>query len=275
MSTSRATAGAGAVSRWGYHVTVAALAILFLFPLLWSGWASVRTDTGFGLENYDRLFTSDNGIRPYHVANSVLVSALTVAGTLFVATLGGYAFGRFRFPGRDVLFLLTLAILMVPYATILIALYVLLGWIGLEDSLVGLSLVLIMFQLPFSIFMMRNSFEAVPTELEESALVDGAGSVVALLRILLPAVRPGLVTVALFAFLTSWSEFFAPLILLNSTDRFTTTLAVVNMRTASHGSIDYAALEAGVVFMAVPCLLLFLFLQRSYVRGFTSGALKG
>ena len=275
MSTSRATAGVGAVSRWGYHVTVAALAILFLFPLLWSGWASVRTDTGFGLENYDRLFTSDNGIRPYHVANSVLVSALTVAGTLFVATLGGYAFGRFRFPGRDVLFLLTLAILMVPYATILIALYVLLGWIGLEDSLVGLSLVLIMFQLPFSIFMMRNSFEAVPTELEESALVDGAGSVVALLRILLPAVRPGLVTVALFAFLTSWSEFFAPLILLNSTDRFTTTLAVVNMRTASHGSIDYAALEAGVVFMAVPCLLLFLFLQRSYVRGFTSGALKG
>nr|MDT0660647.1 carbohydrate ABC transporter permease [Micromonospora sp. DSM 115978] len=261
--------------RLGYHVTLAALAILFLFPLLWSGWASVRTDTGFGLENYDRLFTSDNGIRPYHVVNSVLVSTLTVAGTLFVATLGGYAFGRFRFPGRDVLFLLTLAILMVPYATILIALYVLLGWFGLQDSLVGLSLVLVMFQLPFAIFMMRNSFEAVPKELEESALVDGAGSVAALLRILLPAVRPGLVTVALFAFLSSWSEFFAPLILLNSTDRFTTTLAVVNMRTASHGSIDYAALEAGVVFMAVPCLLLFLFLQRSYVRGFTSGALKG
>jgi multiple sugar transport system permease protein len=267
--------GSGTASRWGFYVTGAALAILFLFPLVWSGWASVRTDTGFGLENYARLFTADNGIRPRHVVNSVTVSALTVGGTLLVATLGGYAFGRFRFPGRDLLFLLTLAILMVPYATILIALYVLLGWLGLEDSLLGLSLVLVMFQLPFSVFMMRNSFEAVPRELEESAQVDGCNSLSALTRVLLPAVRPGLVTVGLFAFLTSWSEFFAPLILLNSTDKFTTTLAVVNMRTASHGSIDYAALEAGVVFMAVPCLLLFAFMQRSYVRGFTSGALKG
>ncbi|GIF69517.1 sugar ABC transporter permease [Asanoa ishikariensis] len=262
-------------SRVGYSVTGAALAILFLFPLLWSGWASVRTGSGFGLENYDRLFTSDNGVRPQHVFNSLVVSVLTVGGTLFVATLGGYAFGRFKFPGRDVLFLVTLAILMVPYATILIALYVLLGWIGLEDSLIGLSLVLVMFQLPFSIFMMRNSFEAVPRELEESAQMDGCATLGTLLRIMLPAVKPGLITVGLFAFLTSWSEFFAPLILLNSTDKFTTTLAVVNMRTASHGSIDYAALEAGVVFMAVPCLILFAFMQRSYVRGFTSGAIKG
>jgi len=257
------------------RVTGAALAILFLFPLLWSGWASVRTDSGFGLENYARLFTADGGIGFQHVWNSVAVSALTVGGTLLVSTLGGYAFGRFRFPGRDVLFLLTLAILMVPYATILIALYVLLGWLGLDDSLVGLSLVLIMFQLPFSLFMMRNSFEAIPKELEESALVDGCTSFTALTRILLHAVRPGLITVALFAFLVSWNEFFAPLILLNSTDKFTMTLAVVNMRTATHGSIDYAALEAGVVVMAVPCLLLFLFMQRGYVRGFMSGALKG
>jgi multiple sugar transport system permease protein len=267
--------GSGAASRWGYYVTATALAILFLFPLLWSGWASLRTGSGFGVANYDRLFTADNGVRPQHVINSIVVSVLTVGGTLFVATLGGYAFGRFRFPGRDVLFLLTLAILMVPYATILIALYVLLGWLGLQDSLIGLSFVLIMFQLPFSVFMMRNSFEAVPQELEESAQVDGCNSFSALTRVLLPAVRPGLITVGLFAFLTSWSEFFAPLILLSSTDKFTTTLAVVNMRTASHGAIDYAALEAGVVFMAVPCLLLFAFMQRSYVRGFTSGALKG
>ncbi|MEU0557182.1 carbohydrate ABC transporter permease [Dactylosporangium maewongense] len=256
-------------------ISAAALAVLFLFPLLWSAWASVRTPSGFGLENYSRLFTSDNGIRFEHIVNSVTVSALTVGGTLLVATLGGYAFGRFQFPGKNALFLLTLAILMVPYATILIALYVLLGWIGLQDSLLGLSLVLIMFQLPFSIFMMRNAFEAIPKELEESALIDGCTSFGALTRIMLHAVRPGLITVGLFAFLTSWSEFFAPLILLNSTDKFTVMLAVVNMRTASFGAIDYAALEAGVTFMAVPCLLLFLVLQRSYVRGFMSGALRG
>ena len=261
--------------RLSYYTTASALAILFLFPLLWSGFASLSNGSGFGLENYERLFTSDNGIRPYHVINSVVVCLLTVGGTLFVSVLGGYAFGRFNFYGKEILFLLTLAILMVPYATILIALYVMLGWIGLEDSLLGLSMVLIMFQLPFSLFMMRNSFEAVPKELEESALIDGCNSLTVLLRVMLHAVRPGLVTVGLFAFLVSWNEFFAPLILLNSTDQFTLTLAVVNMRTASHGAIDYAALEAGVMFMAVPCVLLFLFLQRSYVRGFMSGALKG
>jgi multiple sugar transport system permease protein len=92
--------------------------------------------------------------------------------------------------------------------------------------------------------------------------------------VLLPAVRAGSVTVALFAFLTSWGEFFAPLILLNSTGKFTMMLAVVNMRTATFGAIDYPALEAGVTFMAIPCLLLFLVLQRSYVRGFMSGALR-
>lgn len=257
------------------RIAGAALAVLFLFPLLWSGWASVRTPSGFGLANYSRLFSADNGIRLHHVVNSLAVSGLTVGGTLVVATLGGYAFGRFRFPGRDALFLLTLAILMVPYATILIALYVLLGWLGLQDSLIGLSLVLIMFQLPFSIFMMRNAFEAIPDELEESALIDGCGSLGVLTRVLLHAVRPGLVTVALFAFLTSWGEFFAPLILLDSTDKFTMMLAVVNMRTATFGAIDYSALEAGVTVMAVPCLLLFVILQRSYVRGFMSGALRG
>src|SRR4051794_4113558 len=254
------------------RVTGAALAIIFLFPLLWSAWASVRTPRGFGLENYQRLFTSDNGIRFQHVANSLVVSGLTVGGTLLVATLGGYAFGRFQFPGKNALFLLTLAILMVPYATILIALYVLLGWIGLQDSLIGLSLVLIMFQLPLSIFMMRNAFEAIPKELEESALIDGCTSFSALTRIMLHAVRPGLITVGLFAFLTSWSEFFAPLILLNSTSRFTVMLAVVNMRTASFGAIDYAALEAGGTFMAGACPPPFLALQRSYVPGFLSGA---
>jgi len=205
----------------------------------------------------------------------MFVSAFTVGATLFVSTLGGYAFGRFRFPGRDVLFLITLAILMVPYATILIALYVLLAWIGLEDTLVGLGPVLVMFQLPFSIFMMRNSFEAIPAEIEESALVDGCNSFTSLVRIMLPAVRPGLITVGLFAFLTSWNEYFAPLILISSTAHLTLPLAVVKLRIANYGAIDYSALEAGVTFMAVPCLVLFLFLQRSYVRGFMSGALRG
>ena len=104
---------------------------------------------------------------------------------------------------------------MVPYGTLLIPLYVLLNALGLHNSLLGVALVLALFQLPFAIYLMRISFEAVPKELEESALVDGAGSFDVLRRIMLPAVRPGLITVGLFAFLAAWNDFIAPLILLS------------------------------------------------------------
>ena len=124
-----------------------------------------------------------------------------------------------------------------------------------------------MFQLPFALFMMRNSFEAVPRELEEAALVDGCTTFSALRRILLRAVRPALITVGLFAFLASWNDFFAPLILLSDGDKFTLPVAVVSMRERSFGAIDYGALEAGVMVMALPCVILFLVLQRHYVRG--------
>ncbi|MEV6864305.1 carbohydrate ABC transporter permease [Streptosporangium subroseum] len=253
-----------------YYTTLSALAVLFLFPLLWSGWSSF--DGGPG--NYAEMAQFGEGLDTY-LTNSVLVSVMTVAGTLVVSALGGYAFARFDFPGKNLLFLATLAILMVPYATILIPLYVLLGYIGLQNSLVGLSLVFVMFQLPFALFMMRNAFEAIPRELEEAALVDGCGTFRAFSRILLHAVRPALITVGLFAFLASWNDFFAPLILLNDGASFTLPVAVVSMAQRTFGAIDYGMLQAGVMVMALPCLILFIVLQRHYVRGFMSGALRG
>lgn len=264
----------------GYYTTMSALAILFLFPLCWAGWASVKPtpgsgqSDGYGLGNFVKLAHYGQGLDTY-LLNSALVAAMTVLATLVAATLGGYAFARFRFPGRDLLFLAILAILMVPYPTLLIPLYVLLGWLGLQNTLVGLALVLTMFQLPFATFIMRNSFEAVPRELDEAAMVDGCGTFQVLTRILLHAVRPGLVTVGLFAFLASWSDFIVPLILISSPAKYPLPVAVVNLQQQALGSIDYAALESGVVVLALPCVFLFLILQRGYVGGFMSGSLRG
>jgi multiple sugar transport system permease protein len=269
-----------AAGRAGYYTTSAALAVLFLFPLVWSGFSSVQgqpgsgQSTGYGFGNYVRMAGFGEGLTTY-ILNSAQVSLVTVAGTLIVSSLGGYAFARFDFPGKNLLFLATLAILMVPYATILIPLYVLLGYLHLQNTLFGLGLVLVMFQLPFALFMMRNSFEAIPRELEEAALVDGCGTFRAFSRVLLHAVRPGLITVGLFAFLASWNDFFAPLILINDGAKFTLPVAVYTITNRTFGAIDYGQLEAGVVVMALPCLVLFLILQRYYVRGFLSGALRG
>ncbi|WP_127818583.1 carbohydrate ABC transporter permease [Microbacterium sp. CPCC 204701] len=263
-----------------YVVFTGALAIIFLYPLVWTTVSSfspqagsAQTD-GWGIGNYISLANFQAGIWVY-LGNSLFVSLLTVALTLVISFLGGYAFARFSFPGKNLLFLLVLAILMVPYATLLIPLYVILNAIGLNNSLVGVALVLTMFQLPFSMFMMRISFESIPREMDEAALVDGCNSFSALWRVLLPAVKPGLITVGLFAFLTAWNDFIAPLILINDTNRVTLPLAVANLRGQVMGVIDYGATEAGVVVLALPCVVLFLVLQRHYVRGFMSGAFKG
>jgi multiple sugar transport system permease protein len=264
----------------GFYTSSAALAVLFLFPLVWTLYSSLHGPRataggdGWGLGNYQRLLHYGDGLAGY-VYNTTVVAVVTVVVTVGVTTLGGYAVARFSFPGKELLFLVTLAILMVPYTTILIPLYVFLGWIQLQNSLIGLALVLAMFQLPFGLFMMRNSFEALPAELEEAALIDGCTPVGALRRVLLRGVAPGMVTVALFSFLAAWSEFIAPLIFLTDGTKFTLSVALFNMQSGSLGSVDYGALQSGVVIAALPCIALFLLLQRYYVGGFTSGALKG
>ena len=106
-------------------------------------------------------------------------------------------------------------------------------------------------------------------------MVDGCSSFTVLWRVLVPAVKPGLITVGLFAFLAAWNDFMAPLILINDSNKMTLPLAVSNLRGQVQGVVDYGATEAGVVVLAVPCILLFLILQRHYVRGFMSGAFKG
>jgi multiple sugar transport system permease protein len=261
-------------------ITGIALALLFLLPLLWGGFYSFKGQpgssqaTGFGVANYTAMARYGEGLGRY-AFNTGVVALLTVVGTLAISTLGGYAFARFSFPGKNVLFLCTLAILMVPYATILIPLYVVLGHLHLQNTLVGLSLVLILFQLPFAVFMMRNAFEALPVELEEAALIDGCSPTQALRYVLVRGVRPAMVTVALFSFLASWNEFIAPLIFLTDGSKFTLPVALFNLQSGNFGSVDYGALQSGVVTAAVPSIAVFLLLQRYYVRGFTAGALKG
>lgn len=266
--------------RTPYWVLTGGLAVIFLFPLIWTTIASVAPQQGtsqhdgWGLANYQALAHYQAGIWRY-LANSTFVSVVTMALTMAVSLLGGYAFARFSFWGKNALFLMTLAILMVPYATLLIPLYVVLNSVGLGNSLVGVALVLVMFQLPFATFMMRVSFESVPRELDEAALMDGCGPLRCLLNVLVPAVKPGLITVGLFSFLAAWNDFLAPLILITDSNKLTLPLAVANLRVQVQGVVDYGATEAGVVVLALPCVVLFLVLQRHYVRGFMSGALKG
>jgi multiple sugar transport system permease protein len=284
-SRTPADRGRRAIRTGLFHAGATLLAVAFLFPLLWAALDSVKTRDeanaqpptwlphSLSLQNYRNLAGFDQGIGTY-LLNTIILCLFTVVGSVVVCVLGGYGFARYAFRGRGLLFGTTLAILMVPYATILLPLYIVLGHLGLQNTLIGLALVLVMFQLPFGIFLMRNSFESIPRELEEAALVDGCSDVGALWHVSARIVMPGIVTVALFSFLTSWNEYLAPLIFLND-DNYTLPVMLVNIRYSSFNILDVGALQAGVVVAMLPCLVVYLALQRFYVNGLITGALRG
>jgi multiple sugar transport system permease protein len=275
-----------ATATLGFHGLGAVLAAAFLFPLAWAGISSLKSPSEanqspptwvprtWSLANYRGLLHYLDGLWTY-LLNSVVVSALVVGGTVAVCVLAGYGFARYEWRGKNLMMGTTLAILAVPYATILLPLYIVIGKLHLQNSLFGLALVLVMFQLPFGVFMMRNSFQSVPRELEEAARVDGCGTLGALRHVTLRMVAPGMVTVALFSFLASWNDLLAPLIFLQDGSKYTLPIMLVNIRSGQYGTVDFGALQAGVVVAMVPCLLLYLLLQRFYVSGLVNGSLKG
>ena len=268
-----------------YSLGAGTLALLFVFPLVWAVLASFKPaaegnqfpptvwPTRLSVENYRALLDFGDGLWRY-VGNSALVALITVLGAALLSTLAGYGFSRFRFPGKNAVFVIVLATLMIPFQSILTPLFLILRAVHLQDTLLGLALVYITFQLPFSVFMMRNAFDAVPREIEEAALIDGCSSAGLLGRVMLPLVTPGLVTVALFAFFASWNEFLAALIFMSSSEHYTLPVMLINVQSGLYGTIDWGAVQAGVTISMAPCVALFLLLQRYYVNGLTAGAVK-
>jgi multiple sugar transport system permease protein len=226
-------------------------------------------------QNYSDLRGNESSINVFHnIGNSVMVSLGATVATVVIATLGGYAFAKLRFPGSNVVFFATLATFMIPFQAIITPLYIVLKNLGLQNTLLGLGMVYVTFNLPFGLFLMRNSFSAVPSTLEEAALIDGCGPLGAMRRVMLPVALPGVITTALFTFFATWNEFFAALILISDQSKFTLPVTLTLISSGTFGSINWGLLQAGVAVTMVPCIVLYLLLQRYYVGGLLSGALK-
>lgn len=268
------------------HATGIFVALLFLAPVVWTVLSSLKTSAearqpplppwpmaGISLENYAALNGFGAGLW-LPAQNSLYVAGMTVILSVIVGVLAGYGFSRFRFPFKNVLFMMILSTIMIPFQSILTPMFLILTKLGLHNTLTGLVLVYVTLQLPFSIFMMRNAFDAVPLEIEEAARMDGATNVSLLVRIMLPLVWPGIVTIALFAFLAAWNEFLAALVLMTDQAKFTLPIMMTALQSGRFGAIDWGAVQAGVTVMMIPCLILFLLLQRYYIRGLTAGAVK-
>jgi multiple sugar transport system permease protein len=281
----RATAPRTRRAGLAVYLTIGTVAsILFVLPLAWAAFRSLLPDTlvtsapstadvhhlSFG--NYSGLIRG--GIL-HPALNSLLVAAMTAAATAVVATMAGYGFARFRFRGSGVVFALVLATLMVPFQALLTPLFLEMHSLGLTNSLFGLALFYTTFNLPFGVFVMRNTFLQIPWELSEQAAVDGASATRTLVSVLRPLVVPGIATTVLYAFLFSWTEFVGALTFLTSNDLYTLPLALLNMEYGSVGQVNFGYLEAGAVIAMIPCVVLYVALQRYYIRGLTSGVVKG
>jgi len=274
------------VARIAEHSTGIIASVLFAAPIVWAVLSTFKPaqearlpplppwpTTGFSLENYATLNSFGDGLW-VSAQNSIYVSVMTVVLSVIVSVLAGYGFSRFRFPFKDLFFVLILSTIMIPFQSILTPIFLVLTKLGLHNTLTGLVGVYVTLQLPFSIFMMRNAFDAVPREIEEAARMDGAGNLTMLLKVMLPLVWPGVVTIALFAFLGAWNEFLAALVLMTDQSKFTLPVMMTALQSGRFGAIDWGAVQAGVTVMMVPCLILFLILQRFYIRGLMAGAVK-
>jgi multiple sugar transport system permease protein len=271
----------------GYLVAAVCVFLMavMLLPLVMSFLASIKTPAeasavppaylphGVSIENYRAVWNYQAGLGTY-VLNSLIVAFLTIAFCLALAIPAGYGLARFRIPFKEVFFLLILASMMIPYQAMLTPLYLLFSDLGLTNTRVGLAIVHTILQLPFSVYLMRNSFEGIPKEIEEASVMDGCTSLQILRRVFLPLVMPGMVTVALFAFIMSWNEFIAALIFMSRESSFTVPVMLTGVSTGNFGTVDWGALQAGVIVSIVPCVAIYVLLQRYYVSGLLSGAVK-
>jgi multiple sugar transport system permease protein len=285
-TVSRGQASQPGEARFWYIVAGIGISLVFVLPLAWeilrsfqpeSAISSTPSGHSFGhltLTNYKILLSGQDDILR-NVINSLIVAVLTVILTSLLATLAGYGFALFRFRGSGFAFGMVLLAFMIPFQAVLTPLFMELHSMHLLNSLLGLSLFYTTFNLPVGVFVMRNSFLQVPAELIDASKVDGASTMKTLVSVLRPLVLPGIATTALFAFLFSWTEFLGALSFLTNDNLFTLPVALSNVETGTYGSVNYGLLLAGAVIAMIPCIVVYVALQRYYVRGLLAGALKG
>lgn len=221
-------------------------------------------------ENYKQVFTKIPFFR--YLGNTVIIVVFNIIGSLISNSLIGYGFARLRWPGRDKVFMIVVATMILPYQVTLIPLYLMytkIGWIG---SFLPLT-VPCFFGNAFFIFLMRQFLVGIPKEITESAKIDGAGEFTIFLKLIMPISKPVLATVAIMSFMNSWKDFLGPLVFLGSDKLYTLSLAASMLR--SNLNPNWELLLALGVVMVLPVLILFFVLQKYFIQGITMSGIKG
>ncbi|GCE31471.1 sugar ABC transporter permease [Dictyobacter alpinus] len=261
------------------YIFLTLLGLFFLVPLLWPVLASINTSASLAVkwpdhpsfDNYTTILTNGVVIPPF--TNSAIMAISTMVLVVILAGLAAYPLSRFQFRFKNTLMLAVLFASALPILALVTPLYAMYVTLNLVDTLQGVILFFVASALPFSIWLMKNFLDSVPYELEEAAWIDGASTFTALVRVVLPLCAPGISVVAVWSFLGAWTNFFVPLILLQTQEL---EPASVNIYTffGSYGQVNYGQLAAYAMLYALPAVALYTLVSRFFVKGI-SGGLKG
>ena len=274
--------------RWlgqvGIYAALVLLSVLFIMPLVWMFVTSLMPLTQIGKmppewipnpvqwENYTKALDSWNFGRSF--MNTVIITGMTMIGSILSCTLVAYSFARLRFPGREALFMILLSTMMLPYAVTMVPLYIGYSKINWINTFLPL-IVPAFFGNPFLIFLLRQFFRTLPEEIIDAARIDGASEIGILLRVILPLSGPALIVVAILSFQGAWNDFLGPLIYLNDTDLHTLALGLFQFRGMPGQGSLFNELMAASVIMVLPMLVIFAIFQKQFVQSVTLSGLKG
>ncbi|MCC6178903.1 MAG: carbohydrate ABC transporter permease [Chloroflexi bacterium] len=271
-------------SRLGTHLLLLLAAFIALLPFFWMLSTALKTQAEvytyppvwIPLPPHWENFTAALSSRPFLLffKNTVVIATAVVVGDVLSCTLVGYGFARLRFPGRDVLFMVLLATIMMPFIVRLVPLFVLFQKLGWVNTYLPLT-VPAFFGTPFFIFLVRQFFLTIPSEITDAARVDGANELVIWWRIMLPLSGPILAVITILAFQQVWNDFLGPLIFLSDQSMKTLALGLQTMLESGSGAQPYHWLMAVATTMTLPVVLLFLVFQRYFIQGVVMSGLKG
>ncbi len=258
-----------------------AFGLLCIFPFIWMVSTSFKNEVDvmefpiriipkvWNFANYPKVWFESNF--PTYYLNSIKVTGLTLIGDFCLTTTAAYAFGRLKFRGKEVIFALYLATMMVPVQVMLLPKYIYFGWMGINNT--HLALILPGIFSAFGVFLMRGFFESIPKEITEAACIDGANHFRIFLQVILPLAKSGITTLVLFSFSWCWNDYINPLIYINSDKLFTLTIGLQRFQESS--STHYALIMAGATVSLLPLIVLFLFAQKYFIESFANVGIKG
>jgi len=268
--------------RWLITLAVACGAIVVFFPFFWMAVTSLKTapeiqrvpleiapDDWLNFGNYVEVFKRQPFLR--YLLNSSIVASVAAVSSVAVSSLAGFGFAKYRFPGRDVFFLAVVGIMMIPFQSVVVPLYVWMNDLGLLDTYMGIvapDLVSV-----FGVFLMRQAIEVIPNDYIDAARIDGCSELRIFFSVILPFVSPAIATLVIIKFMWSWNEFFWPMVVTSSPQMKVVTMGLMSFTNMYF--IEYNLLTAAAVISMLPILVVFVVLQRWVVQAVVMSGLKG